>query len=61
MTPLLLAAASAAANITLGIVLMGPLNYGGLALANSLAVTGEVLALLLILRRRWGGVEGRRP
>ena len=60
VTPLLLAAGSAAANIALGILLMGPLGHGGLALANSLAVTGEVLALLFILRRRWGNVEGRQ-
>ena len=38
---------------------MGPLRRGGLALANSVAVTLEVLALLFILRRRLGGVEGR--
>ena len=60
VTPLYLAIASAAASIGLGIVLMQPLDYAGLALANSLAVTGEVIALLLILRRRWGGVEGRQ-
>jgi putative peptidoglycan lipid II flippase len=60
VTPLYLAVASAAASIGLGIVLMQPLDYAGLALANSLAVTGEVIALLIILRRRWGGVEGRQ-
>jgi putative peptidoglycan lipid II flippase len=59
VTPLLVAIGSAAANIGLAIVLMRPLDYGGLALANSLAVSAEVVALLLILRRRWGGVEGR--
>jgi putative peptidoglycan lipid II flippase len=59
VTPLLVAVAAAAANILLCIILMGPLGYGGLALANSLAVTGEALALLVILRRRLGGVEGR--
>ena len=60
VTPLYLAIASAAASIGLGILLMQPLDYAGLALANSLAITGEVIALLLILRRRWGGVEGRQ-
>jgi putative peptidoglycan lipid II flippase len=59
VTPLLLAAASAALNIVLGAALMGVLGHGGLALANSVAVTAEVLALLLLLRRRLGGVEGR--
>ena len=51
---------SAAVNIGLGIVLTGPLGHGGLALANSLAVSAEVLVLLLILRRRLGGVEGKQ-
>jgi putative peptidoglycan lipid II flippase len=59
ITPLLLAAASAGANILLAALLMGPLGHGGLALANSVAVTAEVLALLLILRQRLGGVGGR--
>lgn len=59
VTPLLLAAGSAALNIALALVLMAPLGHGGLALANSIAITMEVLALLWILRRRWGGVEGR--
>jgi putative peptidoglycan lipid II flippase len=58
ITPLLVATGSAAVNIVLGIVLMGPLGHGGLALANSLAVSAEVLILMLILRRRLGGVEG---
>jgi putative peptidoglycan lipid II flippase len=60
VTPLLIAAGSAAANILMGLLLMGPLGAGGLALANSLAVSGEVLVLLLVLRRRLGGVEGGR-
>lgn len=60
VTPLLLASGSAAINIALGILLMRLMGHGGLALANSLAVSAEVLALLLILRRRWEGVEGRR-
>ncbi|UCC65091.1 MAG: murein biosynthesis integral membrane protein MurJ, partial [Anaerolineae bacterium] len=58
VTPLLIAAGSATANVVLGVLLMGPMGHGGLALANSLAVSAEVLTLLLILRRRWGGVEG---
>jgi putative peptidoglycan lipid II flippase len=59
VTPLLIAVGSAAANILLGLVLMGWLGYGGLALANSVAVTLEVLVLLAVLRRRLRGVEGR--
>jgi len=60
VTPLLVASGSAAVNVILGVLLMGPMSYGGLALANSLAVSAEVLVLLLILRRRLGGVEGRQ-
>jgi putative peptidoglycan lipid II flippase len=60
ITPLLIAAGSAALNIALGLILMGPLGHSGLALANSIAISLEVLVLLYILRRRWGGVEGRR-
>ena len=52
LTPLLLATASALVNIVLGLLLMGPLGFGGLALANSIAVTAEVLALSFVLRRR---------
>jgi putative peptidoglycan lipid II flippase len=59
VTPLLLAIASATLNIGLGVILMGPLGYGGLALANSLAVTAEVLALLAVLNRRLRGIHGR--
>jgi putative peptidoglycan lipid II flippase len=59
VTPLLIAAGSAAANILLGILLMAPLGAGGLALATSLAVSAEAVALLAILGRRLGGVEGR--
>ncbi len=58
ITPLILATGSAVLNIALGIVLMRPMGYTGLALANSVAVTLEVLALLFILGRRMGGVEG---
>lgn len=58
VTPLLIAAGSALVNVLLAIALMGPLGHGGLALANSLAVTGEVLVLLLVLRPRLGGIEG---
>ncbi len=58
VTPLIIAAITAVLAIGLGIVLMGSLGAGGLALGNSIAVTGEVLMLMAILRKRWGGVEG---
>ncbi len=59
VTPLLLAAASAGVNILLAVLLMGPLGHGGLALANSLAVTAEVLVLLGILRGRLHSIGAR--
>lgn len=58
VTPLIIAAITAALAIGLGIVLMGPLGAGGLALGNSIAITVEVLLLMVILRKRWGSVEG---
>jgi putative peptidoglycan lipid II flippase len=60
VTPLLVAASFAAVNVILGVLLVGPMGHGGLALANSLAVSAEVLVLLFLLRRRWDGVEGRQ-
>lgn len=60
VTPLFVAIGSALANILLAVLLMGPLGAGGLALANSLAVSAEVLVLMAILSRRWDGVEGRQ-
>ncbi len=57
ITPLFVATLSAVVNVLLGVLLMVPLGHGGLALANSLAVSGEVVALLLILRRRLGGIH----
>jgi putative peptidoglycan lipid II flippase len=59
ITPLLLAIGSAVLNVALGLLLMRPLGAPGLALANSVAVTLEVVALLFFLRPRLGGVEGR--
>ena len=57
VTPLIIAAIFGAINIGLAALLMGPLGHGGLALANSLAVSAEVVILLVILHRRLHGVE----
>lgn len=70
LTPLWAALGGAAINLTLSIALTGvnpfafdpassgnQANVGGLALANSLGVGFEVIALLYVLRRRWGGIE----
>jgi len=54
------------ANVALSLALMslfgrlGWMPHGGLALANSLATTGEMGVLLYLIRRRLGGLEGSR-
>jgi len=59
VTPLFVALLSAIVNITLAYLLTQPGSLGipGLALANTVAVTVELLVLLLILRRRWNGIH----
>lgn len=59
LTPLFVAIGSAVVSIGLGIVLMQAMGHGGLALANSIAVSAEVLVLFALRRRRWGAVDGR--
>jgi putative peptidoglycan lipid II flippase len=59
LTPLIVAAIAGIFQVLLGIGLMTWLGHGGLALANSVAITLEVLALLWILRRRLHGVEAQ--
>lgn len=58
-TPVAVGLAAMAANAALSLALRGPLSYGGLALANTLATTGEMVALVLLLRRRLGGLDLR--
>jgi putative peptidoglycan lipid II flippase len=58
--PLIIAAVWSSVSVGLGVGLMKAMGHGGLALANSLAISGEVLTLLLVLRHRWNGVEGRK-
>jgi len=41
-------------------MLIGPLQHGGLALATSLASMINLLILFLILRKRLGGIGGRK-
>ncbi len=59
-TPVLIASVAFVANLGLSLVLMRtPLNYGGLALANSLAALVEGTVLLLVLSRRLRGLDLR--
>jgi putative peptidoglycan lipid II flippase len=59
-TPVLIGVGAMALNITLSLLLIGPLLHGGLALANSVATIIETSVLLVILRGRLEGVDGRR-
>ena len=58
VTPLLVATGSGVVNVIFALILMRSLGHGGLALSNSLAISAEVLVLLLILRRRCRGIDG---
>jgi len=59
ITPLWIALITASVNFGLALFLSAPerLGVAGLALANSLAVGVELLALITILRRRWHGIN----
>ena len=56
LTVLYIAVSALAVNVVLAYLLVGPLAQGGLALANSIAVTFEVLLGLWLLHRRLGGM-----
>ncbi len=58
-TPVLVGIGAMTLNILLGIWWVRYLSFGGLALANSTATLLEALLMLLLLRRRLGGVDGR--
>ena len=65
-TPVTIGAAAMGINVGLSLILsswfsrLGLFPHAGLALANSLATTLEMIALLVVMRRRLGGLEGRR-
>jgi putative peptidoglycan lipid II flippase len=59
-TPVLVASGAFLLNLTLGLILMRtPLNYGGLALANSLAALAEAVILMQVIGGRLGGLDLR--
>ncbi|MFW5901884.1 MAG: murein biosynthesis integral membrane protein MurJ [Thermodesulfobacteriota bacterium] len=60
VTPVKMASISIAANIILGILLMGPLSHGGLALATSMASVLNFALLAIILRKRLGDLNGKK-
>lgn len=59
-TPVKVGVLAMGANIVLNLLLMIPLQHGGLALATSLASMLNLTLLLGILRRRIGRIDGRR-
>jgi len=59
-TPVIMATVSILANMVLGVVLMGPLDHGGLALATSLASVLNLGLLVHALRKRLGSLGWRR-
>lgn len=58
-TPVAWAVVAVVANIGLMLALVGPMGVEGLALALSVSATLEVIGLLIALRRRLGGLDGR--
>ncbi|MCB0061063.1 MAG: murein biosynthesis integral membrane protein MurJ, partial [Caldilineaceae bacterium] len=59
-TPVLIGIGAMLLNILFSFWWVRLLGHGGLALANSIATTVEMLLLLLLLRGRIGGLDGRR-
>jgi putative peptidoglycan lipid II flippase len=59
-TPVLIGVGAMALNVVLSLLLLGPLEHGGLALANSIATGVEMLVLFVLFRRRVGDFEERK-
>lgn len=59
-TPVAVGLGAMTVNILLSLLLMRSLSFGGLALANTLATTGEMLTLGWLMHRRLRGIDGAR-
>jgi putative peptidoglycan lipid II flippase len=59
-TPVMVSVATVLANAALNIWLVGLMGYGGLALGTSIAALFNAALLIFFLRKRLGGIEGRR-
>jgi putative peptidoglycan lipid II flippase len=59
-TPVIVAAVSMVVNIIGCLLLRGPLQNAGIALANSIAAASGAAILLFLIRRRLGGLDGVR-
>ncbi len=62
LTPLIVSLFTTTLNVILAITLAKPgvLSHGGLPLANGIAVLVEATTGMLILRRRWGQIDGKK-
>jgi putative peptidoglycan lipid II flippase len=59
-TPVKISMATVVVNVVLNLALVRAMGYEGLALGTSLAAMVNATALIVLLRRRLGGLEGRR-
>jgi putative peptidoglycan lipid II flippase len=59
VSPVKVAVLAMITNIVLNLLLMGPLQHGGLALATSLSSLLNVTLLIFILRKKIGSIKGR--
>jgi putative peptidoglycan lipid II flippase len=59
-TPVTVGIGTILVNIALNFLLIKPLGHGGLALAYSIAGIVNLLGLLIILRQKIGGIDGKR-
>ncbi|MFQ5855743.1 MAG: murein biosynthesis integral membrane protein MurJ [Anaerolineae bacterium] len=59
-TPVAIGLSAMVINIVLSLILIRPLSFGGLALANTLATIGEMAVLVWIMHRRLGGIDAYR-
>ncbi len=59
-TPVTVGILTIMVNIALNFLLIKPLGHGGLALAYSIAGIVNLLGLLIILRQKIGGIDGKR-
>lgn len=60
LTPVVISCIAVAANIMFCYLLIGPLKHGGLALATSLSSLVNLGLLFLTLRKKLGGIGGRK-
>ncbi len=60
VTPVKIGIFAMVVNIILNLLLMGPLLHGGLALATSISSLLNVVLLIFILRKRIGGLDGKK-